>query len=335
MGDNNITYGNSNNLDNAIAILNKLRIPIANINIEQETKNGMKTIKNLKLIGEGRNADVYKGTFDNKDASIKIMDLYLDTPIIKVFTNNKIISQTGINDIIISNLLSQINSPLIQKFYGYKIFDDYGLIIMVKEWCDYDFKTFISSNNDEVINNIFVHYLFGLKLIFQQILNGYMIDVKLENILIRRYTDEFMIYNINNKQYKVKCYGYLPVFTDFGSSIITRINNDNILINRHVDWKKQHKTMYGYWLYHGKTIDMTTLPNNYKLDTALDLFHLIFIRTMNSKHFEPTNISVIKLFMNMLKNRKILTIGNYFPNCLTLDNFLEKLALTQKDITSM
>ncbi len=293
--------------------LEKLKIQEIDININ-----------NLKLIGKGKNAKVYKSTIDNNPVTIKIMDLYLDTSLIKSLTMTDIISQTGINDIIISNLISKINHPIVQKFYGYQVTDK--SIIMVKEWCDYDFRSFVKKCTDQnVIANLLLHYILGLRLVFQELMEGYMIDTKIDNILVRKYNDKYVNYKINGKDYKIRAYGFVPVLTDFGASVITKINNDKLLINRHMDWKKQEMENKGYWIYHSNIIDMTYLPNNFIFDKALDLFHLFYIRIyLREKQLQKNWI--IQEYIKLLNKHTIHPINDYKPNMITIDDFLDNIS---------
>lgn len=291
--------------------LKKLKIEEININMD-----------NLKLLGKGKNGNVYKSIINNEPVTVKIMDLYLDTPLIKSLTMTEIISQTAIHDIIISNLISKIDHPVVQKFYGYQITDN--SIIMVKEWCDYDFRSFMHKYPDEnILANLLLHYILGLRLIFQQHTKGYVIDTKIDNILVRKYNEKYVTYRINGKEYKIRAYGFIPVFTDFGASVITQINDDKLLINRHTDWKrKKQKKSKGYGVSHGRIIDMMYLPNDFIFDAALDLFHLFYIRIYLQEKMLEKNW-IIQEYIKLLNKHKIHSIDDYTENIITIDDFLD------------
>lgn len=218
------------NLSNAKKILHKLKIKEIDPN----------KIKKEEIIGKGRNAVVYKGSYNDKKVTIKEMGLWLDTPLIKKFSIDEIISQTGINDILISNLLSKFNHPTMQRFYGYAITPK--SIIMVKELIEHDFVDFIESNkNHKLVDNLILHTLLSLNLHFQEYAIGEHHDMRLSNILVKKTNKKYITYKFKDKTFKIKTYGYIPILIDFGNSHIIKVGDDKLIIRRHTEWKKEGK----------------------------------------------------------------------------------------------
>lgn len=272
----------------------------------------------LTYLSKGKNATVYKSNYDNKDVTVKIMDLFLDSPLIKIFDNNMIISQTGINDIIISDILQKYNHITIQRFYGYTITQK--SIIMIKQFCDYDMLTFIDKINDnDIISNVLLHIILAIRLMFQINTKGYFRDVKLRNILVVKDENvKDITYKLGDNVITLKTFGYYPVLTDFGSSVII---NDKIIM-RHMDWKMSADGNTGI----GKYIEM--VDNLYKftksskdiiLDESFDIYLLYRDCKKNPKLI---NNWIIKEYETLLKKKKINKSIDYLPNCVTIEDFL-------------
>lgn len=88
-----------------------------------------------------------------------------------------------------------------------------------------------------------------------------------------------------------------------------------------------HWTHYknrNYWMYRNNVKEIAKMPHNYRLDEAFDLFHFIFVRIVGDETNKMINIPVIELYMKMLNDKKIFTINDYKPNCVTVRAFIKK-----------
>lgn len=262
---------------------------------------------NIKL-GKGVNATIWKGRYKGNDVAIKIMDLYLDTPLIKTFNDNNIITQTAINDIIISFVLGKLNNKTIQKFYGYKITDDH--VILVKELCAESFLDRLAKFNDCIISNLLIHILLSY---WQYFKHGNHCDIKYENILIKKRNDNFVKYKIDDKIYKIKTYGYIPVLTDFGSSMLyAELNDKKMLIKRHTDWKNNN--------YKNNYLDKYVLTKEYINDGHKIIYNILYYRAKLNKYIK---LNWIVKFYKKISANKIITFDIFFSNKQIVD-YLKK-----------
>lgn len=197
------------------------------------TINSKKTERKY-ILGKGLNGSVYLVNYKNKLITLKIQKNYSDAPNF-IFNNTKMIcSNTHINDLLISFILSDYykDKPYIQKFLGYEI--NKKELLIYKEYIeltliDYLKKSDISLN-DKIIT--FINIFFILYLTFQNDIKGFHEDLKPPNILLKKTNLEFNEIKINGKKYKIPIKGFIPVIIDNGSSSILSIKNKNQIIKR-------------------------------------------------------------------------------------------------------
>lgn len=303
------------NINDKNSIINKLN----KLDINYITDFNIKKINDDAFLGKGSSGSIFKSQYNTHDVAVKFMEIFTDTPLIKTFTDNEIIGQTSVIDIIISSILSNYKHPTVQKFYGYLLTDKY--IIMLKEWCEYDFLTFIKNKDKSLISNLLLHVVLSIKQHFQTYLNGYYFDTKLENILIKSYDQEYVSYFFNGQEHKIKAFGFIPVITDFGVSIILKKDNNKMLIKRHIDWKKPHKHQIttGFYGVHKRIIN-----NNIFFDEGFDLFHLLFVKIKMKCNIEILiDTYIVKKYIEALHQRNIYRLDDYKINILSITDFLK------------
>jgi len=296
-------------------------------------------INDLTQIGKGGNSIIYRGTMNDQEVSLKTIHVFMDNvnifmgvPINKINANIDeikkcdIVTQTGINDIVISHFISQtrdlqsLGLPTVQKIYGYtkptesndNTIQTFGL---VKEYYECDLKQFIKSseftklsdkNRQELLSNLVLHILLTIKLVFIDHFKGRYSDASLQNILIQRTDLQYVQYG--DKKIKVVG-GILPVLCDFGASRI--VVNDRIFMR--TNWKNNYDTMRMFNCFKLDTLNNTN-------DCSYDFF--VFFndlrKNLNLRIKEP----VMKGFDYLIKKRENYNISwnKYRPNCVTIED---------------
>lgn len=222
------------------------------------------------------------------------------------FSENELIAQPAIIDVVISFILSTYNQLTIQRFVGYQLLEN--SIIIIKEWCDYSFDSYKS--NDQYL---LLHIILSIKQHFQIFTKGYFFDSKFNNILIKKCTEEYVIYHINEKQFTIKTNGYVPVLTDFGISIIYKIGDKNFLIKNNIVPSSIPKNIVGFHKIHHLINMIVDYRQIY--DESFDIFYMFNYNVPNNLK----NNIVNKIFIDLKINR-----NNYTPNCIVIDDFINK-----------
>lgn len=236
--------------------------------------------------------------------------------IIEKFDPTIIITNKYINDIIISHLYSKlsIDYPVFPFFYGYQIRNQE--IITIKEYFDYDFHNFLKiyQDNQKMLTIIILHIIFSIYAGFQMNYIGYLYKTTINNIFVKKITKEHIIYNINNKKYKIPTFGYCPMIIDFSSSIILKINNEKKLIKK---ISKEKKINYSdkFFKINSKILSESDFDESY------DIFKLMFV-SFNDNNILKQNW-LVKQYKEHLKAYKILYINDYYANSLTIKKFLK------------
>lgn len=302
------------------------------------------SIVNLVQIGKGGHSQVFKGQcvdpeseIDGKNVCIKVMTFYLDDHIVLNYGDIATLSPTNINDIIISNELSRLKFPTIQKIYGYFVNDIDNdnvekKISLVKKYYSYTFGDFlqsevftsmIESKQLEMLSNLILHILFTIKVVFTNYFKGRFSDVSLTNILIKETKKEYISYG--NKIMKVM--GYIPILSDFGASSIIKLDkvtNKKQIIMRTI-WRKDKKTMNNFNRY------LKEYQND-NYDASYDIFVFFRNLTLNLKlsYKETITKCYIYLLKKSIQNRRVAITENfdlfdwkfYRSNFINIENLL-------------
>lgn len=284
---------NKDDINKIISLFDQFNIKKANESIklnEDIPKNA---------IGRGQNATCYLLKNNNKQILSKEQKIYYDTHLIKINNNFALVTQTAINETIISNLISKLKNkyPNIQKMYGYSILEsskDTKLTIY-KEYIPYEFKKIIPEmHNYSQISLLLLHLLLHVYSLFQsgeldKGFIGYHGDLKVKNIMIKDSTLEKIEYIINGEKIVLPVWGQLPVLIDFGNTVILKskeLNNKHIYA--HCDWKSQKEIEF-----------MRNLIGDF--DDTFDVFG--FFRSF--LRFHNDNIIVSKVYYNLLEKEKL------------------------------
>ena len=162
--------------------------PIFTINENLILNNqGPKKINNLKLVGNGAYANVFvfKEPLTNKTFAIKKLKKNVEEKEIRRFNLE-------------FQKMNSISNPYILKAYSFnEIQKSY-----IMEYCDYTLKDYISSNNNkdfmtfEYRKNIALQFLEGLKYLHSK--DIYHRDISFNNILIKKFDDNFVVVKISD-----------------------------------------------------------------------------------------------------------------------------------------
>lgn len=293
---------------------------------------------NLVQIGKGGNSIVYKGTINDKVVCLKTVPIYMDNGNIYKTENNDIITQTGINDIIISKYVDQtrepdsLGLPTVQKIYGYvkptnannEPVQVFGL---VKEYYDCDMEKFIGSSEftelpdnkkQELLTNLILHILLTIKIVFTDHFKGRFSDASLKNILIQKTDLRYVQYGDK----KIRVLGYLPVLCDFGASRV--VVNGKIFMR--TNWRNDCDTVKMFNQFRQATINNTN-------DQAYDIF-VFFLGLRKYKELQ-FNEPIMEAYTYLYKKGNNFDVSwkNYKKNCVVLDN-LFKLKSVKQVITN-
>lgn len=254
----------------------------------KELKNKIPMIKkDFTKIGEGRNAVSYiyvdKETKNNKTYSIKQQGIFHDTAMVAYNSENCLITQTFINEVIINEILTKIklhdNKDLkLRKIYGFMIDNDD--IYIFGKYFEFAMEEIYNKITNESLTLLLIHILFHLMILFEGDVMGYHGDIKFRNILVYKTTKKSVKYVFKGEEYDVKVDGYLPVLIDFGSSSVYYINKKRYLIERHTLYKndkinykqecnkkyQKHKNLQDFMQHIGVRIKRNEMNRNILVD---------------------------------------------------------------------
>jgi hypothetical protein len=260
-----------------------------------------KKIKKKKILGKGGNGVVNLMEYKNKLITEKIQENYSDVPNF-IFNNNKIIcSNTHINDLIVSYIVSEFhkNKEYVQKFLGYEI--NKKELLIYKEYIELTLDEYLKNKSIKIEDKIitFINIFFILFQTYQDEIKGFHGDFKPDNILLRKTNLKFNEIKINGKKYKIPIKNYMPVFIDNGSSTILNIKNNSQVIKR-----------YNYKSYYLKKIH--NCNDNIKFNYFYDIS--FFYNRRNNQYLKTIPKEILYVLSDINDNR-----GKYF---LTVENIL-------------
>ena len=217
----------------------------------QKNKHSNNTSQKFKVINCQDNVD------NNKDTSnwIKLTDIIKNTDIIKVFksellNNQKVIIKIGIKNSIIREYNTGKILLSIPGFINYlcyfKCNNDLKYvnintsicsknntnnlqIILMKEYIS-DIKSYKWNNNNfNILKSLIKQIFLSLYIAYKQY--GFIHnDCHYGNFLLKKQKKEYIIYNYNNEEIKIKSEGYSVVIMDFETSIFEKDRNSYNII---------------------------------------------------------------------------------------------------------
>ena len=173
---------------------------------------------------KGRNIDLYY----NENYFIKIDHRNEDQQKYKLEDKNLMLGKFP-KEIIINNILRKELEANIVKINNYYFNDTKQILVM--ENAGITFKDLIINEKDNLkLINEKIYEIMIILSILQHKFKFMHKDLKTENIIMKKSNDEFNSYMVDNKEYKIKSYGYIPVFIDLATSTIFKINNEEFEI---------------------------------------------------------------------------------------------------------
>lgn len=256
-------------------------------------------------LGQGNNSSAWLAVkqYDGVPTyiTVKKMEIFNDTPLVQHARSDWVVTQTAVNDLLISWILSEASIPTIQGCYGYRIVDmnrsDAKEILLYKEYCEYNMESFIRSCEDPelLLTNFIIHILLTVLCVLHTEYKFYHWDFKPRNIFVKKTDIEYIDYNFEGEIYRIPLFGWCPVISDFGSSTINRVQGRYCTIQRH-NWRDLKAT----------AIERFTPFSEKRFDTMYDCSCLL----ASSKTIQPIKnhhlTDIFKFYM-----RKKLTLRDY------------------------
>jgi len=159
-------------------------------------------------------------------------------------------------EIIINNILRKELKENIVEINNYYFNNSKQIIVMENVGITLKELFMKKINNIELINDK-IYEIFVILTILQNKFKFMHKDLHSGNILMKKVETEFNNYIIDNKEYKIKSYGYIPVFIDFGYSTIFKIYSNEFEIYN------THKTRFKCITKYDKIIDSDTFKYKY------------------------------------------------------------------------
>lgn len=294
---------------------------IKNINKVMKEKFGIKRLNIQykkyieKELGKGKNATVYLIKVKNKYMAAKVQRIFFDTPLIKINTDTEFVSQTAINELVISNEISKIKQINIQKLYGYSL--NTKELVIFNEFIPYTFEYIVDmSTSSSSISLLLLHLLLTFHTIFQhKHIKGYHIDFKVKNccIAVKETNVKDMKYEIGNCNVTLPIKKHLPVIIDFGSSIIIEVDGEKNIIYRHM-WRSGN-------------MKFKSRPSNEELIDEFDPSFDLYIFFKSFERYHTHNIVVSTVYYDLLEKEGIKMDNVYIKNNVTIEKILNHTAI--------
>ena len=228
-------------------------------------------------------------------------------------------------EIIINGIIRKELPNNIIKIKNYYFSDEEQILVM--EHAGITFKDFIINNLKDKKNydaiNTKIYEIFIILAILQDKFKFMHKDFKYENITMKKINNEFNTYILNDKKYKIKSYGYIPVLIDMATSTIFKIyNKDFEIYNFQNNPYTHNKTSFPKYinskLYISKYEWYVRDVNRFI--ESFDIYRLIYSISLT------TDISKIKIIKDYFEASKIKNY-DYSETLLSPATFLEKFIL--------
>ena len=255
----------------------------------------------------------------NNNYFIKITCIHEYTKEYKL-TNNYLIIDKFPLEIIINNILRKELPNNIVKFNNYYFNNSKQILVMENAGNTFRDLLISNINNLELINTK-IYEIIIILAIFEDKFKFMHKDLHYKNIIMKKTQNEYNMYNLHGKEYKIKSYGYIPVIIDFGTCMIFKLYNKEFIIKREI--KKNNNLSNKF--KNLKIIKLTDF-NDYITYVrrlvlyipSLDIFKLFV--SIQRKFNNAYSIPIIKEYidMNNIKNFE------YSPTYLSPFEFLQK-----------
>lgn len=222
-------------------------------------------------------------------------------------------------EIILIGILRKELPNNIVKIKNYYFNSEQQILIMENEGIT--LKNLIMNNLDDFnLINTKLHEIFIILAILQDKFNFMHKDFKAENILMKKTSDEFNIYNLNNKEYKIKSFGYIPVLIDFATSTIFKIYDKDfeiydIELNIYNHNPNKFSDIINQKLFIDKYLWYIRDINHF--NHSIDIYRLVL--SIN----EVIHVDKIKIIKSYFKESNIKDY-NYSESLLSPEKFLER-----------
>jgi hypothetical protein len=236
--------------------------------------------------------------------------------------NDYLLLQKFPKEIIINGIIRKELPNNIIKIKKYYFSDEEQILVM--EHAGITFKDFILNNiKDYDAINTKVYEIFIIIAILQNKFKFMHKDLKCENITMKKINDEYNTYILNDKKYKIKSYGYIPVLIDMATSTIFKIYNKDFEIynfknNPYTHDRVSYPKYINSKLFIGKYEWYMRDVNRYI--EGFDIYRLIYSISLS------IDISKIKIIRNYFEASNIKNY-DFSEDLLSPSIFLEKFIL--------
>jgi hypothetical protein len=236
-----------------------------------------------------------------------------------IIKDNSLFLQKFPKEIILTDILRKELPNNIVKIKNYYFNNENQILIM--ENAGITLKDLIKDNLKNItLINTKLYEIFIILAILQDKFNFMHKDFKAENILMKETSDEFNIYNLNNKEYKIKSNGFIPVLIDFATSTVLKIYDKqfeiyNIQPNAYTHNPNKFSEIINQKLFMDKYLWYIRDINHF--NEKIDIYRLVL--SIN----EVINVDKIKIIRNYFEESNIKNY-NYSESLLSPKIFLEK-----------
>jgi hypothetical protein len=233
--------------------------------------------------------------------------------------HNKLLLGKFPKEIIINNILRKELEFNIVKINNYYYNDRKQILVMQNEGITFKKLIMNDLSNLELINDK-IYEIFIILAILDKKFKFMHKDLHTQNILMKKTDNEYNEYILEDKKYKIKSYGYIPILIDLSISTIFKINDKqfeiyDILKSTYVHNIKKFVGLITPDIFLNKYVWFIKDINKY--NPTFDIYYLF----TNINEF--IDISKIKIVKDYFKMRGIDGY-NYSESLLSPKNFIEK-----------